>query len=426
VAHALVRAGPALVAAFALRPLESAGVAVPAEAELTVEKLIYGGQGLARMEGRVVLVPFVLPGERVRVTLEAEKPGLVEASLAGVLEPAAGRTDPPCPFFYRCGGCQYQHMTYETQLEQKRAILREVIRRIAKIEPPEIGAVPSEPWGYRNRTQLHLDGSRIGYFGFGTHQLVDIDRCPISSPMINQAIAALRDMMRDQRFPRFLRSVELFTNETDLQLNVLESMQPPARRFFDWCAGRIPGFAPDAISYPAGEFTCRVRHRSFFQVNRFLIGEMVSRALERAEGSSALDLYAGVGLFSLPLARRFGEVTAVEASASAAGDLEFNARAAGLDVNVRQQRAEEYLLSLERVPDFVLADPPRAGLGRHAVRELLRLRPPLVTIVSCDPATLARDLGLLVPGGYAVEQLTLMDLFPQTLHIETVARLRAR
>jgi 23S rRNA (uracil1939-C5)-methyltransferase len=399
---------------------------VPTEVELTIEKLIYGGQGLARMEGRVVLVPFVLPAERVRVRLEAEKPGRIEASLVEVLDPAAGRTDAFCPFFYRCGGCQYQHMTYETQLEQKRAILREVIERIAKIEPPETGAVPSEPWRYRNRTQLHLDGSRIGYFGFGTHQLIDVDRCPICSPKIDQTITALRGMMRDQRFPRFLRSVELFTNETELQLNVLESEQPPARRFFDWCAERIPGFAPDAIACPAGEFTYRVRHRSFFQVNRFLTGEMVSRALQGAEGSSALDLYAGVGLFSLPLARRFAEVTAVETSASAAGDLEFNARAAGLAVTVRQQRAEQYLLSLERAPDFVLADPPRAGLGKHAVRELLRLRPPLLTIVSCDPATLARDLGLLLRGGYAVEQLTLMDLFPQTLHIETVARLRAQ
>jgi 23S rRNA (uracil1939-C5)-methyltransferase len=398
----------------------------PDEADLAIEKLIYGGQGLARLQGRVVLAPFVLPGERARVRLEEEKPGRIEASLVEVLEPAAGRTDPPCPYFYRCGGCQYQHMTYEVQLEQKRAILREAIERIAKIQPPEIDAVPSDAWGYRNRTQLHLDGSRVGYFGFGTHRLIGIDRCPISSPKINEAIGALREMMRDSRFPRFLRSIELFTNETQVQLNVLESGQPPARRFFEWCAGRIPGFVPDAIDYTAGEFTYRVRHRSFFQVNRFLLDEMVRRALEGAEGAAALDLYSGVGLFSLPMARRFAEVTAVETSASALGDLEFNARQAGLSVGMRRQRAEEYLLSLERTPDFVLADPPRAGLGKHAVRELLRLRPPWITIVSCDPATLARDLAHLIAGGYAIEQLTLMDLFPQTFHIETVARLRAR
>jgi 23S rRNA (uracil1939-C5)-methyltransferase len=396
----------------------------PAEAELAIEKLIYGGQGLARLEGRVVLAPFVLPGERVRVRLEEEKPGRIEASLVEVLEPAAGRTDPPCPYFYRCGGCQYQHMTYEAQLEQKRAILREAIERIGKIQPPEIAAVPSEPWGYRNRTQLHLDGSRIGYFGFGTHRLIDIGRCPISSPKINETIAALRAMMRDSRFPRFLRSIELFTNETHVQLNVLAAEQPPARRFFDWCAGRIPGFTPDAIDYEAGQFTYRVRHRSFFQVNRFLLEEMVRRALEGSQGNTALDLYSGVGLFSLPLARRFAEVTAVETSASAVGDLEFNARQAGLSVNVRRQRAEEYLASLERTPDFVFADPPRAGLGRHAVRELLRLGPPLITIVSCDPATLARDLAHLAGGGYTMEQLTLMDLFPQTSHIEAIARLK--
>lgn len=398
----------------------------PAKVELTVEKLVYGGQGLARLDGRVVLVPFVLPGERVRVRLETEKPGRIEASLVEALEPAAGRTDPPCPFFYRCGGCQYQHAVYDVQVEQKRAILREVIERIAKIEPPGIGAVPSPPWEYRNRSQFHLDGGQIGYFGFGTHRLIDVDHCPISSPKINETLAALRDMMRDQRFPRFLRSIELFTNETEVQVNVLESAQPVARRFFEWCAERIPGFAPAAIEYPAGEFVHRVRRRSFFQVNRFLIEEMVRRALEGVEGAAALDLYAGVGLFSLPLARRFGQVTAVETSGSAAGDLDFNARRAGLAIEVRQERAEEYLLSLDGAPDFVLADPPRAGLGKHVVRELLRLRPPLVTIVSCDPATLARDLGMFSAGGYAIEQLTLMDLFPQTFHIETVARLRAR
>jgi 23S rRNA (uracil1939-C5)-methyltransferase len=393
--------------------------------EVVIEKLVYGGSGLARDGGRVVLVPFVLPGESVRVREEKERRGVIEARLDEVLAPGAGRTEPPCPFFFRCGGCHYQHATYEVQLEQKVAILREALRRVGKLEAPEhIRVLSGEPLGYRNRTQFHLAAGEIGYFGFASHRLVPVDRCPISSPKVNEALAALRDMRTQRRFPAFVSSIEVFTNETDVQLNVLEAAQPVSRRFFDWCAERIPGYTEDALDYTVGEVTYRVRHRSFFQVNRYLAGVMVETALEGAEGATALDLYSGVGLFSIPLARRFGEITAVESSGSAALDLEFNARRAGAQVAVRHEAVEAYLEPLAERPDFVLADPPRAGLGRHVVRHLLRLKPERLSIVACDPATLARDLAGLVAGRYRLEALTLVDLFPQTYHIEAVARLR--
>jgi 23S rRNA (uracil1939-C5)-methyltransferase len=388
---------------------------------VTIEKLVYGGAGLARIGGRVVLAPFVLPGETARVRVEAKA---LEARLEEVVTPAAGRTDPACPFFTRCGGCCYQHARYELELEQKRAILREALRRVGKLEAPEeVRVVSGPPFEYRNRAQLHLAGGEIGYYAHGSRRLVPVDGCPISSPKINQALAALREMLPDRRFPQFVRSLELFTNETEVQLNVLETGQPVARRFFDWCVERVPGFTGEAIEYPVRQDLYRVRHRSFFQVNRFLIEQMVDCALEGAEGETALDLYAGVGLFSLPLARRFAAVTAVETSASAAGDLEFNAARAGCAVTVRQQATEAYLESLDQPPDFVLADPPRAGLGKRAVRELLRLRPARLVVVACDPATLARDLGALTAAGYAIERMTLIDLFPRTFHIETVVGL---
>jgi 23S rRNA (uracil1939-C5)-methyltransferase len=388
---------------------------------VTIEKLVYGGAGLARIGGRVVLAPFVLPGETARVRVEAN---VLEAQLEEVVTPAAGRTEPLCPFFTRCGGCYYQHAEYELELEQKRAILGEVLRRVGKLEAPEeIRVVSGPPFEYRNRAQLHLAGGEIGYYAHGSRRLVAVDQCPISSPKINQALAALREMLPDRRFPRFLRSLELLTNEAEVQLNVLETGQPVARRFFDWCLERVPGLTGGTIEYPVRQDLYRVRHLSFFQVNRFLIEQMVDCALEDAEGETALDLYAGVGLFTLPLARRFPAVTAVETSASAAGDLEFNAARAGLAVSVRQQAVEPYLESLEKAPDFVLADPPRAGLGKRAVRELLRLRPARLIVVACDPATLARDLGALTAGGYAIECMTLIDLFPRTFHIETVVRL---
>ena len=390
--------------------------------EATVEKLVYGGDGLARVEGRVVFAPFVLPGERIRVHAEQEKPGLVRARTLEVLEPAPERVAAPCAVFGRCGGCHYQHAPYEYQLAAKRDILADQLRRLGKMEPPErIAVAVGEPWGYRNRAQLHIDGRHIGYRQAGSHRLCEVKQCPVASPKINETIHALAGMLHNPRWPRFVRSLEIFTDEQQVQLNVLDSDHPVAKRFFDWCAAEIPALVEGALDYQ-GQF--RVSRHSFFQVNRFLLDRLVEVALEGAEGETALDLYAGVGLFSLALARGFREVTAVESGSGAVRDLQFNAeRAALANLRAEQRTAEEYLQKLERAPDFVLLDPPRAGLGKAVVRRLAELRPRQVAIVSCDPATLARDLAGLTAAGYSVEQMTLVDLFPQTYHLETVVRL---
>src|ERR1019366_4158277 len=390
--------------------------------EATVEKLVYGGDGLARVEGRVVFAPFVLPGERIRVETWREQPGLVRAQTLVVLEPAPERVAAPCPVFGRCGGCHYQHAPYEYQLGAKRAILADQLRRLGKMEPPEqIEVTAAEPWGYRNRAQLHIVGRHMGYREAGSHSLCEVGHCPVASPGINDAIRALAGMLRDPRWPRFVRSLEIFTDERQVQLNVLDTDQPVAKRFFDWCAAEIPGLVDGALDYQ-GRF--RVSRNSFFQVNRFLLEKLVEVALAGAEGETALDLYAGVGLFSLALARGSKEVTAVESGSGAVRDLQFDAERAGLaNLRAEQRMAEEYLQKLERAPDFVLLDPPRAGLGKTVVRRLAELRPRQVTIVSCDPATLARDLAGLTAAGDRVEQMTLADLFPQTFHLETVGRL---
>ncbi|HBY61998.1 MAG TPA: class I SAM-dependent RNA methyltransferase [Solibacterales bacterium] len=370
------------------------------------------------------MTPYLLPGERAKVETRPYKSGLLLGKVRQILEPSAKRVKPPCPYFGRCGGCQYQHAPYDYELEQKRDILAEVLRRVGKIElsPPPV--VAGEPLEYRNRAQVHFSGGQLGFLEAGSHVLCPIDRCPISSPRLNEAIGALLGMTRERkRFPRFLKTVELFTNETDVQLNVLEKDQGLARSFFEWAEAEIPGFANGPIEYPAGEFRYRVGHRSFFQVNRFLVERLVSLALPEQGGAKALDLYAGVGLFSLPLARRFERVISVESSQSAVRDLEFNAERAGVAPVVWRGAVEEYLTSVERPVDFVLADPPRAGLGKAAVESLLRLGAPRMTLVSCDPSTLARDLAALLAGGYRIDGITLVDLFPQTFHIETVTRL---
>jgi 23S rRNA (uracil1939-C5)-methyltransferase len=391
---------------------------------VTVEKLVYGGEGLSRLNGRVVFTPFVLPGERVRARARQEKPGLVRAETLEVLSPAPERVVAECPYFERCGGCHYQHAPYPYQLAVKQNILMEELRRLGKITPPrEIDIVAGEPWGYRNRAQLHVEDGRLGYREARSHKLCGIDHCPIGSPRINEAIRTLVSMLRDPRWPRFVHSLEVFTDEREAQINVLDTDRPVARRFFDWCAEMIPGVVEGALDY-GGRF--RVSSNSFFQVNRFLLDRLVDVALAGREGESAFDVYAGVGLFSLPLARRFRRVTAVESGGGAARDLQFNSERAGLgNLKTEQRTAEEFLAGCRQAPDFVLLDPPRSGLGKVIVDRLLMLRPQRVTIVACDPATLARDLAALVGRGYAIDRMTMVDLFPQTFHMETVVALKS-
>jgi 23S rRNA (uracil1939-C5)-methyltransferase len=380
---------------------------LPIHETLAIEKLVYGGEGLSRMQGKVVLTPFVLPGEVVRAETDRAKNDLWRGRLLEVLQPSASRIAPGCPYFQRCGGCQYQHIDYATQLEQKREILREALQRVGKIEfAGDIGIVSAEPWQYRNRAQLHLEGGKIGYFAQGSRDLIAIDHCPIVSPQLNEAIARLQEL----NLGPASAAVELFTNETEVQVNVVDRVPRQA----------LHALRSLGVTTPIEYAGFRVSRNSFFQVNRFLIDPLVDCALSNAKGEWAVDLYAGVGLFSRKLAQQFGKVTAVESSSSSFRDLEHNFAQAKVISSV-----EDYLAALEETPDFILADPPRAGLGKLVVKELARIRPPRLTIVSCDPATLARDLQGLLAEHYRLEKLTLVDLFPQTFHLETVAELSA-
>lgn len=382
-----------------------------------IEKWVYGGEAMARIDGRVVFAPFALPGEVARI--ESNKSGM-HASLVSVVKPAPERVAPPCSLFTRCGGCHYQHAPYDFQLARKVEILREQLRRVGKIDwEGEISTIRGPELGYRNRAQFHLANGKIGYLAAGSHDLIPLEGdCPIASPRLNQALAEMRGRMTDRRFPSFVHSIEIFTDETNVQVNVIETDRPVAQVFYQWCESTL------ALDYATAHGTFRVSPRSFFQVNRFLIDALVEAAIGEASGGSALDLYAGVGLFALPLARKFSKVTAVESGATAARDLEFNAKAAFVQIRAIQARVEDHLARLSEAPDFVLADPPRAGLGKVVTGHLERLKPPKLTIVSCDPATLARDLASLT--AYTIEKITLVDLFPQTYHMETLVQLARR
>ena len=437
--------------------------------DITIEKLIYGGDGLARLpadeQGRrkAVFVPFTLPGEKVSATLGEEKPGFARASVERILEPSPERIEALCPYFQRCGGCQYQHATYELQLQSKAAILQENLQRLGKLElPGEIKRHSAAAWHYRNRARLHVrvdPGFALGYLKRSSHQLLPVESCPISSPLINRAMEILWRLGCDLQASAELREVELFANGDDSQLLVelhcdrgkspetqMQAVQSFAERLrrdlseiasvyvftkavtaarraqihvdeqLEWTVG------PSEFRYQTKAGLLRVGAGSFFQVNRLLVDELISVVCTGRSGSLALDLYAGAGLFSLALAQSFGHIVAVESSQSSVGDLKFNC-----PPNVKAVRAtvEEYLRSKgERLrPDLVVVDPPRAGLGERVARGLGSLGAPRLTYVSCDPATLARDLAVLIAAGYRLEQVHLVDLFPQTYHIETVVEL---
>ena len=427
---------------------------------LTIEKLIYGGDGLARLPAdergrrKTVFVPFVLAGEEVEAEAAEQKAEFARARVLRVLQEAAGRIAPKCPYFLRCGGCHYQHASYEHQLEIKAAILKETLARIAKLQlEAELQVHPSPPWNYRNRTRLRVRGApfALGYYRFGSHALLPVEECPISSPLINRAIAALWQLGRAGKVPAGIGEVELFADSADAQLLVQAYMEKATqprgavKEFFPALAQALPEVAGMAcfraepaahaprnqalpqlnsgageLLYRTGEHEYRVSAGAFFQVNRYLAEELVKIVTAGCQGRAALDLYAGVGLFALPLARSFERVTAVESSQISHSDLQYNC-----PENVQAVRAttEQHLQSVSETPDLVVVDPPRGGLGQAVAQALGRLRAPRLTYVSCDPATLARDLQGLLAAGYAIEQAHLVDLFPQTFHLETVLHL---
>ncbi len=437
--------------------------------QLQIEKLVYGGDGLARSPaddkgpGKTIFVPFVIPGEKIEASLTETRPGFARARLNQVLEPSAERVEPGCPYFGQCGGCQYQHIDYAAQLSYKAEILRETLRRTAKLElQGEIQVHAAEPWHYRNRTRMRLQTTpefQLGYHRNASHQLLPVEQCPISSPLINQAIRAVWTLAHDGAVPPSLHGIQFFANRDDQQMLVelyvrpdsdtrecqpfaaaLHQVMPAVQGVVVFVSAPLEDdsrqFAPltsvhseqgraignGELQYRIADHDFRVSAGSFFQTNRFLVEDLAQVAVGGNKGRAALDLYAGVGLFTLPLSLRFDQVLAVEASLTSFADLRHNAAP-----NVKATRATTEAFLTERgaklAPDFVIVDPPRSGLGEKTARALARMSVPRVTYVSCDPATLARDLRVLLESSFRVEQAHLFDLFPQTAHMETVLHL---
>ena len=383
-----------------------------------VEKLVAGGAGLARdSEGRVVLVAGAAPGDLVAAEVTATHKGVRRARVVQVLEPGPGRRSPPCPLAAeRCGGCTLQHLSYEAQIDAKLAILRESLTRTGRITAPdEIRVHRSPEWGYRRRARLHIDGRpgqplRLGFRDKDGREVVTIGPCPVLTPALEQALPELRARLAAES--RRTGDVSLLDVPGGVRL-----------------AGAA-GEATEGTVEVAGE-RLRVSANFFFQANAPLLETLVKRVVELAAAEPrpalAFDLYAGVGLFTLALGRRFEEVVAIEEMTGAAALLTVNAGAAGLDrIQVHAAAVETVLAGPPGARlggSVVVADPPREGLAASVRRALLEAPPERLIYVACDPVALARDLGELTRGGFTLAGLELFDLFPQTHHLETVATL---
>jgi len=401
--------------------------------ELELTALGHGGSALGRHQGRVIFVPYAIPGETVRAEIIEARTRWARARLLEVLVPSPHRVDPPCPYFGpdECGGCHFQHIAYEAQAEFKGQVLADQLARVGGLHGVDVAEIiaAAEPWSYRNHVQFSVTpAGRLGFLTADTHHVVAVDECLLLDPLLDDLWAAL-----DMKWPQLRRlSLRCGSATGDLmavfELDHYEDFDIEVDFPVSCVILLADGEAvvlmgdPHLVDHVAGRDYC-ISAGSFFQVNTAgaeVLVALVRDYLAPAAGETLLDLYCGVGLFGLSLADQVGRVVGVEADPSAAADFRCNAQ--GLDhVTLLEGKVHAALAHLDEPVDSVVLDPPRSGAGERVVSEIARLAPRRIVYVSCDPATLARDARRLVDSGYQPAQVQPVDLFPQTYHVESVA-----
>jgi 23S rRNA (uracil1939-C5)-methyltransferase len=396
--------------------------------EVIAERIAYGGDAVARHLGLAIFIPFAAPGERLRVRITETRKNFARAKVEQIIEASPARREPPCQYFGHCGGCQLQHIAYEAQLEAKAGFVRDALERVGRIEwPGEISVHSAKEFGYRARAQVKIarplsgasnQSRAVGFHYATSHDVCDVESCPILVPELDRALTSLRSTINKAEPEVFNQSrppeIEIAAGEAGV------ASEPP-----------ILNETPAVLEREARGARYRFDARTFFQVNALLLEQLIDEAVDDYTGRAAIDLYAGVGLFAIQLARRFDKVYGVESDRRASGFARENIREnKASNVEFFNDRAESWLEKFiarrkaqDARIDLVLLDPPRAGASR-AIPLIAMLKPRRISYVSCDPATLARDLRQLIDSGYKLEAVAALDLFPQTFHIETVARLR--
>jgi 23S rRNA (uracil1939-C5)-methyltransferase len=410
--------------------------------EVTIERILPGGLGLAHADGRTVMVALAAPGDLVRVSIDRVKGNVAFALIQEIITPSPQRVEPPCQYFGRCGGCDFQQLNYQAQLDAKAEIIKDCLHRIGRVEiVPELQITPApNPWQYRTRAQWQYDSirQRLGYFESGSRNVCDVSECGVLAAELQQTLSGLRERMLASSLPEDARDFRAVAGDEGVSLAPpVRGISPTVREGSDL---EMTGRSVRDISRTIHGERYSLNAASFFQANDDLLPQLIDVALGGASGETAVELYSGVGLFTLPLARRFKHVIGVESDSAAVSFAHKNLAAAGLpnaeivksDVGVWLEAVrhgelsslwQESAAALEGQIDFILLDPPRTGAESRVIAGVLGLKPKRISYVSCDPATLARDLRKLIAGGYTLESVAAFDMFPQTHHVESVVHL---
>lgn len=383
--------------------------------DVKIEKIVPNGFGLAFAENLTVFVPLSASGDTLRVKIKQVKGKTAFAEIVEILDSSIDRAKPRCPYFGRCGGCDFQQLNYGAQLAAKVGIIRDCLSRIGRINYEKdipIIASPNE-YEYRSRAGWHVDTRRkkIGYFQRKSHDIIDVEICPILKPELQTVLTELRETIEWESFWSEKIEVEAATADGEVSIYSTEIIEPTTE-----------------ISFTASGETYLHDATSFFQGNPFLVESLINEATKNAAGETALDLYCGVGLFTLPLARKFEKVFGIEGYDKAIDFAEKNIENARIsNVEFSRETVGDFLKeNAENIKniDFVLLDPPRSGTEKETVENILKLQPKQISYVSCEPSTLARDLKILTENDFSIESIVALDLFPQTHHVETVVRLK--
>ena len=372
---------------------------------ITIEKLVYGGAGLARTESGVVFVPRTAPGDVLDVEIVERKPDYAVARLLSLVEASNDRQTPTCPNYSTAGCCHWEHIRYSRQVEIKEAILRETLQRTGRLvwESP-ITTLSSVDTHYRLRASFHVRNQKVGFVEEGTHSVVPIKECSALSTELNNFIPEANTILSEPGMAN-VREVHAISG-------------PPVLAAFD-----NKNIGPGPVRLRVKDWGFELHPLAFFQSNRYLLDSFLDEVVRQASGARRiLDLFCGSGFFSIPLCRDRAQVLGVESNAVAIRQAQINKALNGVtNVEFFQGSVEDTLkTSPDVTPDLIVLNPPRTGAGREAARRIAGLKADRIIYVSCNPSTFGREAAVFCSDGYTLQSLTLVDQFPNTYHIESV------